>query len=471
VAVGLVVASIIQTTNAAHTTGPTTTYTYSSPTSPCESTNFDYAKTVVQRPDNTSTTYCANDHAQITHDTDNPTAATPSGEWYDLHDGYTRGTGAHTVTLAGVDAGAGIKKLSLEEVGGVEIAAATLPCDPRNAVNPIACPHTTTQTATFDPSGLAEGQHAFRARATDYAGRSVVSAPWNVAIDRTAPPAATAFSVTLDDDDSNALRVFWANADDPNLPDATPGSGVDTWQFRWRVQGATDWSPWSTETDANGLIPNASLTATYEVQVITRDAVGNESASATALLQYADEWTWGSDFPELSVTDDSTIDGLPDDPGFAPSATPFVVPPDGPPLQGCLGQKSGKYSQLTMHTSKTPGVFWSNRIKNQVAEKLVARWPDLFLNYTSAMYVNGSTTSQGGPSKPVESPFYILHGSLSTYAKAGKSKRFPLKVGDTVHLHTRIRGAAVNEAKETVTVNVGVDLDCEIKQADVDAAS
>jgi YD repeat-containing protein len=184
------VASVIKTTDTAHTTGPTTTFTYSAPTAPCQSTNFDYAKTVVQRPDSTSTTYCANDHAQVTYDTDNPTVATPSGEWYGLAGGYTEGTGSHSITVAGADAGAGVKKLSLEEVGGPEVASSTIACDPRNATNPTACPHATSATVTFDPSGLPEGKHTFRVRTTDYAGRSVTSASWTVVIDRS-PSAIT----------------------------------------------------------------------------------------------------------------------------------------------------------------------------------------------------------------------------------------------------------------------------------------
>ena len=130
------IASIIRTNNPAHTTGPTTTFTYSSPATPCQSTNFDFTKTVVNRPDATSTTYCANDHAQITYDTDNPTTATPSGKWYDLHDQYTQGTGTHSITFTGADKGAGVKKMALEQVGGAEIALPP-PCPATRATRRI----------------------------------------------------------------------------------------------------------------------------------------------------------------------------------------------------------------------------------------------------------------------------------------------------------------------------------------------
>lgn len=175
------VASIVQTTDTAHTTGPTTTFTYSSPTSPCQSTNFDYKKTVVHRPDNSTTTYCANDHAQITYDTDNPTAS-PSGEWHDLAGGVVNGRGQRSITLSGTDAGAGVKTMALEEVGGATLASTTLPCDPRNATNPTACPHTSTAVATFDPVVLTEGVHTFRQRTTDYAGNAGYSPTWTVEV-------------------------------------------------------------------------------------------------------------------------------------------------------------------------------------------------------------------------------------------------------------------------------------------------
>jgi YD repeat-containing protein len=273
------VASIIQTTNTAHTTGPTTTFTYSSPTTPCLSTSFDYQKTVVQRPNSTSTTYCSNDHAQITYDTDNPTTATPSGEWYDLHDQYTKATGTHSITVAGADAGAGVKKLSLERGSGTEIASTTLPCDPRNAVNPMACPHTATRTASFDPSAFPEGAQAFHVRTTDYAGRTTVSPGWLVNIDRTAAGLATNAQTQVDASTSIAA-ISWDDATDPALPDGTPGSGTASYQYRY-ARGAGAWSSWQS-TDYDGFtLPSSFAGEVIALDVRSVDAVGNVGADMT----------------------------------------------------------------------------------------------------------------------------------------------------------------------------------------------
>jgi YD repeat-containing protein len=277
------VASIIRTNNPAHTTGPTTTFTYSSPTTPCQSNNFDYAKTVVARPDSTSTTYCANDHAQITYDTDNPTTATPSGQWYDLHDQYTKGTGTYSATLAGADAGAGVKKLALERVGGGEVASSTLPCDPRNALSPTACPHSATKAVTFDAAGLPEGADTFRQATTDYAGNVKRSAEWVVKIDRSAPSAPSGFdqSMFFPGDPNARVTITWNDATDPNLADGSPGSGVASYQVQYSVNGGP-LSAWQPADGPNLTLAGVSVGNVITVNATATDAVGNVSAAGTA---------------------------------------------------------------------------------------------------------------------------------------------------------------------------------------------
>ena len=273
------VASIIRTNNPAHTTGPTTTFTYSSPTTPCQSTNFDYAKTVVQRPDSTSTTYCANDHAQITYDTDNPATATPSGEWYDLRGGYVKGTGTHSVTLSGADAGAGVKKLALERIGGGEVASSTLPCDPRNALSPTACPHSATRAVTFDAAGLPEDADTFRQATTDYAGNVKRSADWIVKVDRTPPEDPSAFLGDFDEETGEG-DVDWL-AQDPILADGTPGSGIVTYEYRYSRPGQ-QLSVVHTSSEPGFRFPSAVVGELVHVEVTAGDAVGNRSATVAA---------------------------------------------------------------------------------------------------------------------------------------------------------------------------------------------
>jgi YD repeat-containing protein len=340
------VASIINTTNPTHTTGPTTTYTYSSPNSPCQSTNFDYAKTVVSRPDSSSTTYCANNYAQVTYDTDNPTTATPSGEWYDLHDQYTQGTGTHSITMVGADAGAGVKKLSLQRGSGSEIAATTLPCDPRNAQNPTACPHTATATATFDPSAIPEGAQTFRVATTDYAGRTIQGAPWTVYIDRTAPGAVSGISA-LFDPDTNEADVHWDEPDDPVLPDGTVGAGGVT--YRWRV--SRDGGPvsgWQNVTDFPGFILTGSHSGealTVDVQAV--DAVGNAGAVTTSIVAAVPEED-GEDVADDDTTGThDSIGVFEDEDSGATGFAPFAEPPPPPAMKHCGRNKYDPDVQTT----------------------------------------------------------------------------------------------------------------------------
>jgi YD repeat-containing protein len=290
------IASVVRTNNPTHTTGPTTTFAYSAPTTPCQSTNFDFAKTVVNRPDATSTTYCANDHAQITYDTDNPTTATPSGEWYDLHDQYTQGTGTHSITFTGADKGAGVKKMALEQVGGSEIASTTLPCDPRNATNPIACPHAATATATFNPSGIAEGVRTFRQTTTDYAGNKLNGTSWSIFVDRTAPGPVTGVDGDFNPD-ANVVDVSWDVGADPALAGGSPGSGTATFAYRYHV-GTQPWTAWTTTTYPGFSAAGVTTGAQLSVEVTEADAVGNTSTVATATISAAAAPNWSCEDAE-----------------------------------------------------------------------------------------------------------------------------------------------------------------------------
>lgn len=320
------VASIVNTTNSAHTTGPTTTYAYSSPTSPCQPASFDASKTVVARPDGSSTTYCTNNYAQVTYDTDNPGAATPSGEWFDLANGYTQGSGTHGVTLSGADAGSGVKTMSLVEVGGATLASTTLPCDPRNAPNPTACPHAATAAVTFSPAGLAEGAHSFEEVVTDYAGHTTASAPWTVSIDRTAPGLAANLGAGYDSDDQ-VVDVSWDGATDPALADGTAGSGVAHYSYRYQADGGA-WSAWATSDDAGFTIAGHAGEAVH-VQVQAIDGAGNTGATYDATATATAD-TLGDPGAYSYDLDDPTIEG--DDgsmPGtFDPGSTTAFCNPD-----------------------------------------------------------------------------------------------------------------------------------------------
>lgn len=65
-------AAIVRTTDAAHTTGPTTSYAYSAPTAPCDAAGGDIGKTTVTPPTGTAITYCYDNTDQVTYDSSQP---------------------------------------------------------------------------------------------------------------------------------------------------------------------------------------------------------------------------------------------------------------------------------------------------------------------------------------------------------------------------------------------------------------
>lgn len=66
------VSAITRVTDLASNTGPTTTLVYQPPTAPCNVTSGDIGKTVVTRPEGTTTTYCYNAQLMVTYQSRNP---------------------------------------------------------------------------------------------------------------------------------------------------------------------------------------------------------------------------------------------------------------------------------------------------------------------------------------------------------------------------------------------------------------
>lgn len=259
--------------------GQTTTYTYPTSGAPCQWTGSDIGKRVITRADTTSTTYCINKYSQISYDNAPPTA-TPSGDWHDAT--YVNGVDPHTITLAGVDAGVGIQRMSLEEVDGDEFAADDITCDPRATGIPTTCPHSASATESVDPTSLTEGQHTFRQLTDDYSGNEKASTSWNVAVDRTAPGAASGF-VGYFDDTTNTADITWEPPADPALADGNPGSGTVSYTYRWRLTGGT-WSGWIATGAPGTDLPSTHSGESFDLGVQAYDAVGNLGAGASATV-------------------------------------------------------------------------------------------------------------------------------------------------------------------------------------------
>jgi len=209
-------------------------------------------------------------------DDDKPVPA-PAGEWWDLRDGYVNGQGTHGLTLAASDAGAGITRVAVEEVGVGELDAGVAPCDPTHHTPELdarICPQRFSADTTIDARPLAEGKHTYRESARDVAENGGVSDPWVVYVDRTAPFGADGFDASLDTDTNEAL-VSWNSDIDPPLADGSPGSGISIYRYRFQ-RGQLPWpSEWSTTPDPWFAIPNAIVGEVIRVEVQAIDGVGN----------------------------------------------------------------------------------------------------------------------------------------------------------------------------------------------------
>lgn len=247
-------------------------------------------------------------------DDDAPVPA-PAGEWYDLRDRYVNGQRTHALTLAASDAGAGVRRVAAEEIGKGEIASASAPCDPTHrtaALDARICPASFSAPATVDARGLSEGKHLYRLTAQDLAGTTGASPQWAVYVDRTAPRFPAAFQVRAGvhaDPAQPGASVDWDPADDPLLADGSPGSGVGSYTYRYRLDGGA----WSAPVDTGAFVvdvPSAREGDTLELQVWARDLVGNVSAAVSATTKVAGpcEEPTANGFPAECQTEELTED-------------------------------------------------------------------------------------------------------------------------------------------------------------------
>ncbi|HEX6713825.1 MAG TPA: hypothetical protein VF066_10580 [Thermoleophilaceae bacterium] len=221
-------------------------------------------------------------------DEDLPTA-TPSGPLFDRAEDYVNGNSAYDLTVAGSDAGAGVNQVAVERAGGAQLAAADGPCDPAHHTPELGariCPDSHSQTLGVPMQTLPEGSNALDATATDLAGNTGVSAPWNVLVDRTPPNPVSELDIDWDADTNEAM-VGWEAEDDPDLPDGNPGSGIATYEYRYRHLGDDRWNGWQ-PAGGSADVPSNWIGELIEVEVRSSDAVGNVSETASEVLEVPD---------------------------------------------------------------------------------------------------------------------------------------------------------------------------------------
>jgi hypothetical protein len=216
-------------------------------------------------------------------DDDVPTVI-PSGTLYALDGDYTNGTGSYDLGLFANDPGSGVQRGWTDASTGATVSTMNNGCDPTHhtdALDDRICPQLEDYTTTVSLSQFPEGAVAFGERAIDLATTVGTSVDWTVYIDRTAPSAVTGIAEQAFDGTAGTVLVGWNEAVDPNLPDGNPGSGVQSYDYRYQLDGGA-WSDWQTS-DVNGADIDAThLGQAVNIQVNSIDSVGNVGASASA---------------------------------------------------------------------------------------------------------------------------------------------------------------------------------------------
>jgi hypothetical protein len=224
-------------------------------------------------------------------------ATDPSGDYVD-------GNEVYSVDVTAADTGTGVAGVAVDRVGGTELATSAADCSG-------SCPAEYSSTHGIDTSGFSEGAYQVVAKATDQAGNIGVSDPWTVWVDRTPPSSVSNIRIARFDEANAATTVGWDSGDDPQLTDGSPGSGVQSFEYRYRVSNG-DWTDYSWTDFPEFTLPNSSLGDIVDVEVREADQVGNVSSSQSATLTVfaASESTpWYSDITpdpgtDVTLTDD-----------------------------------------------------------------------------------------------------------------------------------------------------------------------
>ena len=215
-------------------------------------------------------------------DDDDPVVR-PSKAFYELDGSYINGKDTYPLRVDVDDAGAGVTGIDIDHSGwpGPQppLAAHDSDCDPQHHTESLGarlCPPDDAIERNVDTVPMPEGTRRFRAHSTDVAG-NVGERRWTVIIDRTPPTPPASVRFTTPEEGSG--QAAWDAAEDPVLPDGTPGSGVAAYRERHRV-AAGDWSDWE-RFDASARLGeevyDQPAGTAIEFEIVAVDAVGNVS--------------------------------------------------------------------------------------------------------------------------------------------------------------------------------------------------
>lgn len=211
-----------------------------------------------------------------------PPDVTAEGDFVER--GVSDGTGSLDVHFGASDdfgtAGfSGISRIWIED-GSTEIVSFSAPCSP-------GCLANYERTSPIDVSTLGEGTHSLTARATDGAGNVGESIPSQLLVDRTPPGAASAIGIAFYATATAAVTVAWQDATDGPLADGSEGTGIGTYDYRYRFDGGL-WSSWITTPIPGFELGDTPLGTGLDVEVRTRDNAGNIGTSVVTSLTVFD---------------------------------------------------------------------------------------------------------------------------------------------------------------------------------------
>lgn len=211
----------------------------------------------------------------------------PSQAFYELDGTYIDGRETYPLRIDSTDAGAGVTRVDIEHTGwpGPQppLAEHVTSCDAHHhtaALGARICPPSDVTDLDVDTRPMPEGRRHFRASTPDVAG-NVGEHTWTVIIDRTPPTPPGNIHFTTPEEGS--AQAAWDAAEDPILPDGTPGSGVKHYQARYRVNSG-GWSDWETlDQDArlNDELYDQPDGTHVDFEVRAIDAVGNVGKAAS----------------------------------------------------------------------------------------------------------------------------------------------------------------------------------------------
>lgn len=246
----------------------TTSFAYSSPTSPCNS--GDYGKTTVTYPNSQTRTYCYSRTNAVriaspitSSDITDPVLTLSDEAWEDRDDWHNAGTLPLHVFAS--DAHSGIKTIETK-IDSTVVDTNTQTC--------AAGSCTMERSPSIDTSGLSAGSHAVQVVATDQANRTTTRS-WTIKVDPADPSLAVSGTLWTERDEwlDDEVLTLTAQGADTGAGVASVTVLVDDQQEAQETQtcpvGGCDLT-------ATAMVDAAALSnGTHTVKVVVADLAGN----------------------------------------------------------------------------------------------------------------------------------------------------------------------------------------------------